>query len=114
MECLPEYLLSEEWGEKRGRGLHFVFNVLLKQSTAVMPAFFSMSDKKREERWRGRDPGGEERRWAGLEEGRMGGGGWGEGGAADMHLSPISSNALHNSSALSLLPRLRTIRPDAH
>ena len=55
---------------------------------------------------------------------RMGGsgggggeGGWRErrdGGAADMHLSPISSNPLHNSSALSLLPRLRTIRPDAH
>lgn len=48
----------------------------------------------------------------------MGGGGGGQkerdGGAADMHLSPISSNPLHNSSALSLLPRLRTIRPDAH
>lgn len=44
-------------------------------------------------------------------------GGWRErrdGGAADMHLSPISSSPLHNSSALSLLPRLRTIRPDAH
>lgn len=53
-----------------------------------------------------------------LEEGKRVGGGGGErerdGGAADMHLSPISSNPLHNSSALSLLPRLRTIRPDAH
>lgn len=67
-----------------------------------MPAFFRMSDKKRGEMER-------EGSW------RMGGGG-GErdGGAADMHLSPISSNPLHNSSALSLLPRLRTIRPDAH
>lgn len=37
-----------------------------------------------------------------------------DGGPADMRLSPISSNTLHNSSALSLLPWLRTIRPDAH
>lgn len=65
-----------------------------------MPAFFRMSDKKRRD-----GEGGI------LEDGRGGGGG---GGAADMHLSPISSNPLHNSSALSLLPRLRTIRPDAH
>lgn len=43
-------------------------------------------------------------------------GGWRtrDGGGADMHLSPISSNTFHNSSALSLLPRLRTISPDAH
>lgn len=48
--------------------MHFVFNVLLKQSTAVMPAFFRMSDKKRGEMER-------EGSW------RMGGGGGGgEGG----------------------------------
>lgn len=68
--------------------------------------FFPGCQTKREERWRGRHPGG-------REEGGWWGGG-GDGGAADMHLSPISSNPLHNSSALSLLPRLRTIRPDAH
>lgn len=54
---------------KNGRGSHFVFNVLLKQSTAVMPAFFSMSDKKRGEMER-EGSGGEEVGWAG-----MGGGG---------------------------------------
>lgn len=79
-----------------GGGLHFGFDILLEQSTAVVPAFFRMSDKKRGEMER-------EGCW------RMGGG-----GGTDMHLSPISSNPLHNSSALSLLPRLRTIRPDAH
>ncbi len=48
--------------------------------------------------------------------GKRGEGGWRtrDGGGADMHLSPISSNTFHNSSALSLLPRLRTISPDAH
>lgn len=97
---------GEKWA-----ALHFVFNVLLKQSTAVMQAFFSMSDKKRGEMERE----GSRRRGGGLgwAGGGEAGGVW-TGGAADMHLSPISSNALHNSSALSLLPWLRTIRPDAH
>lgn len=36
--------IKEKWG-----GLHFVFNALLKQSSAVMPAFFRKSDKKRGE-----------------------------------------------------------------
>lgn len=88
--------------------MHFVFNVLLEQSAAVMTAFFRMSDKKR----------GEMEREASWRKGRgwvmVGGEKERDGGAADMHLSPISSNPLHNSSALSLLPRLRTIRPDAH
>lgn len=75
-----------------------------------MPAFFSVSDKK--ERRDGEGGILEDRRWGGWV--CMRGGGRRDGGAADMHLSPISSNALHNSSALSLLPRLRTIRPDAH
>ena len=69
-----------------------------------------MSDKKRGEMER-------EGPWRMGGSGGGGEGGWRErrdGGAADMHLSPISSNPLHNSSALSLLPRLRTIRPDAH
>lgn len=68
-----------------------------------MPAFFSECQTKKERRdGEGRilEDGGRKRRR--------------DGGAADMHLSPISSNPLHNSSALSLLPRLRTIRPDAH
>lgn len=50
-------------GGKNGWGLHFVFNVLLKQSTAVMPAFFSVSDKK--ERRDGEGGILEDRRWGG-------------------------------------------------
>lgn len=78
------------------------------------PLFFSVSDKK--ERRDGEGGILEDRRWGGWVGMYVCGGGGGrrDGGAADMHLSPISSNALHNSSALSLLPRLRTIRPDAH
>lgn len=75
------------------------------------PLFSACQTKKRGEMERGGIL--EDRRWGGCVC-VCGGGGRRDGGAADMHLSPISSNALHNSSALSLLPRLRTIRPDAH
>ncbi len=75
--------------------------------------FFMQRVRQKERRWRGRNPEGREER---IEEERRGEGGWRtrDGGGADMHLSPISSNTFHNSSALSLLPRLRTISPDAH
>lgn len=76
MECFTINMCPTHWTsawisnmKENGWGLHFVFNVLLKQSTAVMPAFFRMSDKKRGEMEREgswRMGGGKEERWRGC------------------------------------------------
>lgn len=97
-----------------GENCIFLFLIFRSNRAVLSCLFYAACQTKREkmEREKSRGKRGEDRR----EEERRGEGGWRtrDGGGADMHLSPISSNTFHNSSALSLLPRLRTISPDAH
>lgn len=74
MECLPEYLLRK--GVKMGEDC-ILFLMFCSSRARLSCLLFSARQTKREERWRGRDPGGEE---VGRAEGRRGGGGEGRGG----------------------------------